>query len=188
MAVVPGVPGPGENGLYLHRSRGGQAARPPAALAFSDLIEGNIFAALANHDSSRRRPGGYRLTWYARAASDGVNTAAAFTSWNLHLKTCNGKVVGPAHRQLHFARRRRLRGARREEDGVILHHWPRRDGTIRDTVMDSVASPPIGADVKRHSSSASPDTPILNAGAACRVDPVLPCHPCAQRTSAAAGV
>jgi len=38
-------------------------------------------------------------------------------------------------------------GAKR--DGVIRHHWPRRDGSVRDTVMYSVLAAEW-PDVKRH--------------------------------------
>ena len=48
-----------------------------------------------------------------------------------------------------FASQRAIEALGAKKDGVIRHHWPRRNGTVRDTVMYSVLAAEW-PDVKRH--------------------------------------
>jgi RimJ/RimL family protein N-acetyltransferase len=58
-------------------------------------------------------------------------------------------VVGLRTDNFNFRSQRAIEGLGAKKDGVIRHHWARRDGTARDSVMYSilVAEWP---DVRRH--------------------------------------
>ena len=58
-------------------------------------------------------------------------------------------VVGLRTDNFNFASQRAIEALGAKKDGVIRHHWPRRDGTIRDTVMYSVLAAEW-PDVKRY--------------------------------------
>ena len=69
-----------------------------------------------------------------------VNTTAELMLLRHAFDTLGAKVVGWRTDNFNFASQRAIErlGARR--DGVIRHHAPRRDGTVRDTVMYSVTA------------------------------------------------
>ena len=58
-------------------------------------------------------------------------------------------MIGLRTDNFNFTSQRAIEALGAKKDGVIRHHWPRRDGTVRDTVLYSVllAEWP---DVKRH--------------------------------------
>ena len=47
-------------------------------------------------------------------------------------------MVGLRTDNFNFRSQRAIEALGAKKDGVIRHHWPRRDGSIRDTVMYSV--------------------------------------------------
>ena len=47
-------------------------------------------------------------------------------------------VVGLRTDNFNFTSQRAIEALGAKKDGVIRHHWPRRDGTVRDTVLYSV--------------------------------------------------
>jgi RimJ/RimL family protein N-acetyltransferase len=59
------------------------------------------------------------------------------------------KVVGLRTDNFNFRSQKAIEALGAKKDGVIRHHWPRRNGTIRDTVMYSVLAAEW-PDVKRH--------------------------------------
>ena len=59
------------------------------------------------------------------------------------------KVVGLRTDNFNFTSQRAIEALGAKKDGVIRHHAPRRDGTVRDTVMYSVIASEW-PDVKRH--------------------------------------
>ena len=63
--------------------------------------------------------------------------------------TLGCKVVGLRTDNFNFKSQRAIEALGAKKDGVIRHHWPRRDGTVRDSVLYSilVAEWP---DVRRH--------------------------------------
>jgi RimJ/RimL family protein N-acetyltransferase len=58
-------------------------------------------------------------------------------------------VVGLRTDNFNFASQRAIAALGARLDGVIRHHVPRRDGTVRDTVMYSILAGEW-PDVKRH--------------------------------------
>jgi RimJ/RimL family protein N-acetyltransferase len=61
----------------------------------------------------------------------------------------NCKVVGLRTDNFNFRSQRAIEALGAKKDGVIRHHLPRRDGTIRDTVMYSVLATEW-PDVRKH--------------------------------------
>jgi RimJ/RimL family protein N-acetyltransferase len=61
----------------------------------------------------------------------------------------NCGVVGLRTDNFNFRSQRAIEALGAKKDGVIRHHWPRRDGTVRDTVIYSVLAAEW-PDVRRH--------------------------------------
>ena len=59
-----------------------------------------------------------------------------------------GRVPGKAD-NFNFRSQKAIEGIGAKKDGVIRHHAPRRDGTVRDTVIFSILAAEW-RDVKRH--------------------------------------
>ena len=78
-----------------------------------------------------------------------VNTACKLLLLGHAFDNLGCKVVGLRTDNFNFASQRAIEALGAKQDGVIRHHQPRRDGTVRDTVMYSIllAEWP---DVKRH--------------------------------------
>jgi N-acetyltransferase len=53
-------------------------------------------------------------------------------------ETLGCQVVGLRTDNFNFASQRAIEGLGARKDGVIRHHHPRRDGSVRDSVMYSV--------------------------------------------------
>jgi RimJ/RimL family protein N-acetyltransferase len=58
-------------------------------------------------------------------------------------------VIGLRTDNFNFRSQRAIEALGAKKDGVIRHHWARRDGSIRDTVMYSILAAEW-PDVKRH--------------------------------------
>ena len=78
-----------------------------------------------------------------------VNTACKLLLFAYAFESLKCKVVGLRTDNFNFRSQRAIEALGAKKDGVIRHHWPRRDGTIRDTVMYSVLAHEW-PDVKRH--------------------------------------
>jgi RimJ/RimL family protein N-acetyltransferase len=59
------------------------------------------------------------------------------------------RVVGLRTDNFNFASQRAIEALGAKKDGVIRHHHPRRDGSVRDTVIYSILAGEW-PDVKRH--------------------------------------
>ncbi|HEU4923438.1 MAG TPA: GNAT family protein, partial [Burkholderiales bacterium] len=89
-------------------------------------------------------------TWYAkRVQRSHVNTACKLLLFSHAFEKMGCKVVGLRTDNFNFRSQRAIEALGAKKDGVIRHHWPRRDGTIRDSVMYSVLVHEW-PDVKRH--------------------------------------
>jgi RimJ/RimL family protein N-acetyltransferase len=78
-------------------------------------------------------------TWYAqRCQRSHVNTACKLLLFSFAFEKINCKVVGLRTDNFNFRSQKAIEALGAKKDGVIRHHWPRRDGSIRDTVMYSV--------------------------------------------------
>jgi len=89
-------------------------------------------------------------TWYAqRVQRSHVNTTCKLLLFSFAFEDLKCKVVGLRTDNFNFRSQRAIEALGAKKDGVLRHHWPRRDGTIRDSVMYSVIASEW-PDVKRH--------------------------------------
>jgi RimJ/RimL family protein N-acetyltransferase len=145
------VPEPGKTRAYIETALAGQGARHMLPWAVRDLASGTIVGSTRYHDvvlAADRVEIGY--TWYGkRWQKSHVNTACKLLLLGHAFDALRCKVVGLRTDNFNFTSQRAIEALGAKKDGVIRHHWPRRDGSIRDTVMYSivVAEWP---DVRRH--------------------------------------
>jgi RimJ/RimL family protein N-acetyltransferase len=89
-------------------------------------------------------------TWYAkRVQRSHVNTACKLLLFSHAFERLQCKVVGLRTDNFNFRSQRAIEALGAKKDGVIRHHWPRRDGTVRDSVLYSVLAAEW-PDMKRH--------------------------------------
>ena len=143
------VPAPGETAAYIDTALKGQ--QDGHMLPWVVFAHGTIVGSTRYHDiiaAADRVEIGY--TWYAkRVQRTHVNTACKVLLFGYGFETLNCKVVGLRTDNFNFASQRAIEALGAKQDGVIRHHWPRRDGSVRDTVMYSVLAAEW-PDVKRH--------------------------------------
>jgi N-acetyltransferase len=105
-----------------------------------DLHTNTIVGSTRYHDiiaAADRVEIGY--TWYAqRCQRSHVNTACKLLLFSFAFEKNNCQVVGLRTDNFNFRSQKAIEALGAKKDGVIRHHWPRRDGSIRDTVMYSV--------------------------------------------------
>jgi RimJ/RimL family protein N-acetyltransferase len=116
-----------------------------------DLKSGDIVGSTRYHDIvavSDRVEIGY--TWYAqRCQRTHVNTACKLLLFSHGFEKLQCGVVGLRTDNFNFRSQKAIEALGAKKDGVIRHHAPRRDGSIRDTVMYSVLANEWPA-VKKH--------------------------------------
>jgi len=145
------VPGPGQTQAYIDTALAGQKNGDMLPWAVRDLASGQLVGSTRYHDIVKpadRVEIGY--TWYAkRVQKSHVNTACKLLLLEYAFDKLGCKVVGLRTDNFNFNSQKAIEGLGAKKDGVIRHHWPRRDGTIRDTVMYSIllAEWP---DIRRH--------------------------------------
>ena len=80
-------------------------------------------------------------TWYAKSTQRShVNTCAKLLLLVHAFETLNAKLVGWRTDNYNFASQQAIERLGARKDGVLRHHAVRRDGTVRDTVMYSLAA------------------------------------------------
>ena len=145
------VPEPGQTRAYIEAALSGQKNGDMLPWAVRDLKSGQIVGSTRYHDivaPADRVEIGY--TWYAqRCQRSHVNTACKLLLFEFGFEKLNCKVIGLRTDNFNFGSQRAIEALGAKKDGVIRHHWPRRDGTVRDTVIYSVLAGEW-PDVKRH--------------------------------------
>ncbi|HXU43432.1 MAG TPA: GNAT family protein [Burkholderiales bacterium] len=145
------VPEPGKTRAWLEIALAGQEAKSMLPWAVRDLKSGTIVGSTRYHDivlPADRVEIGY--TWYGkRWQRSHVNTACKLLLLEYAFDKVGCKVVGLRTDNFNFTSQRAIEALGAKKDGVIRHHWPRRDGTIRDTVMYSILVSEW-PDVRRH--------------------------------------
>ncbi|KNZ33497.1 MAG: GCN5 family acetyltransferase [Methylibium sp. NZG] len=138
---VTSVPEPEQTQAYVEAALQGQRDGHMLAFAVRDLASGRIVGSTRYHDivmAVDRLEIGY--TWYGRSWQRSfVNTECKLLLMQHAFETLGAQLVGWRTDNFNFASQRAIErlGARR--DGVLRHHALRRDGTVRDTVMYSLA-------------------------------------------------
>jgi RimJ/RimL family protein N-acetyltransferase len=145
------VPEPAKVAAYIETALAGEKAGHMLPWAVRDLASGTLVGSTRYHDvvaSIDRVEIGY--TWYAkRCQRTHVNTACKLLLFTHAFEGLGCEVVGLRTDNFNFTSQRAIERLGAKQDGVIRHHHPRRDGTVRDSVMYSVLAAEW-PDVKRH--------------------------------------
>jgi len=138
---VTSVPDPDDTRGYVERALQGFAEGHRLAFAVLDARTGDVIGSSSYHDivpAVERLEIGY--TWYARSRQrTHVNASAKLLLMAHAFETLGAKLVGWRTDNFNFASQRAIERLGARKDGVLRHHAVRRDGTIRDTVMYSMA-------------------------------------------------
>ncbi|MGQ0651385.1 MAG: GNAT family N-acetyltransferase [Betaproteobacteria bacterium] len=134
------VPAPGETEGYIHTALEGQKAGTMLPWAVRDLESGKLAGSTRYHDiipPADRVEIGY--TWYAKSRQRShINTTCKLMLLEYGFESVGCKVIGLRTDNFNFASQKAIEALGAKKDGVIRHHWPRRDGSVRDTVMYSI--------------------------------------------------
>ncbi|HEY6088734.1 MAG TPA: GNAT family protein [Gemmatimonadaceae bacterium] len=145
------VPKPEEVGRYIADALDGHRAGHMLPWAVRELKTDSIVGSTRYHDAVPqidRVEIGY--TWYAaRCQRSHVNTACKLLLLGHAFESMGCRVVGFRTDNFNFVSQRAIAALGAKKDGVIRHHHPRRDGTVRDTVIYSILAAEW-PDVKRH--------------------------------------
>lgn len=137
---VTWVPAPDETTAYIDKALEMQAQGTRCPFVVTDALSGQVLGTSSYHDIV---PGAQRLeigyTWYAASAQRShVNTAAKLLLMQHAFDTLDCAVVGWRTDILNTRSQQAIERLGAHKDGVIRHHTPRWDGTVRDTVMYSM--------------------------------------------------
>jgi len=145
------VPKPAETRNYIDSAHEGLRAGHMLPWAVRELATNTIAGSTRYHDivpAADRVEIGY--TWYAdRWQRTSVNTACKLLLLSHAFDSVGCRVVGLRTDNFNFKSQRAIEALGAKKDGVIRHHHPRRDGTVRDTVVYSILAAEW-PDVKRH--------------------------------------
>jgi RimJ/RimL family protein N-acetyltransferase len=145
------VPEPEKAQAYIDTALAGQKAGHMLPWAVIDAKTRAVLGSTRYHDiipETDRVEIGW--TWYAqRCQRTHVNTACKLLLFTHAFEELGCKVVGLRTDNFNFRSQRAIEALGAKKDGVIRHHWLRRNGTVRDTVMYSVLAAEW-PDVKRH--------------------------------------
>jgi len=145
------VPEPEQTHAYISAALAGRDAGHMLPWAVRELASGAIVGSTRYHDivpAISRVEIGY--TWYARRCQKtGVDTSCKLLLMTHAFEALGCAVVGFRTDNFNFASQQAIAALGAKKDGVIRHHQPRRDGTVRDTVLYSILAAEW-PDVKRH--------------------------------------
>lgn len=134
------VPGPGETADYIAAALAGQRAGHMLPWAVRDLATDTIVGSTRYHDivtSVDRVEIGW--TWYSASRQRSrVNSACKLLLMIHAFETLGCQVVGFRTDNFNFRSQRAIEALGAKKDGVLRHHFRRRDGSVRDSVMYSV--------------------------------------------------
>jgi len=136
---VTSVPEPHETRGYIETAL---ATANRFAFAVTDAATGEVLGTTSFHDivpNLKRVEIGY--TWYAaRCQRTHVNTTCKLLMLSHAFDTLGCNIVGWRTDNFNHASQRAIERLGARKDGVLRGHALRRDGTIRDTVMYSLAA------------------------------------------------
>jgi RimJ/RimL family protein N-acetyltransferase len=139
---ITSVPAPGETAAYIAAGLKGQSEGHMLPFVVRDVPSGRIIGSTRYHDivpAVERLEIGY--TWYGKSwQRSHVNTTCKLILLTHAFETLGAKLVGWRTDNFNFASQRAIERLGARKDGVLRHHALRRDGTVRDTVMYSLAA------------------------------------------------
>jgi len=138
---ITSVPAPGDMATYIATALQGQADGHMLPFVVRDIASGQIVGSTRYHDivpAVQRLEIGY--TWYAKSwQRSHVNTSCKLLLLTHAFETLGAQLVGWRTDNFNLASQRAIERLGARKDGVLRHHALRRDGTVRDTVMYSLA-------------------------------------------------
>ena len=139
---VTSVPAPEETSSYVQAALRGQEEGHMLAFVVRDVASGVIIGSTRYHDivpAVDRLEIGY--TWYGKSHQRShVNTGCKLLLLTHAFETLGAQLVGWRTDNFNFASQRAIERLGARKDGALRHHALRRDGTVRDTVMYSLAA------------------------------------------------
>ena len=139
---VTSVPEPQDTRAYIETALKMREQGSRLAFAVLDAARGEVIGSTSYHDivpAVERLEIGY--TWYAASRQrSAVNTTAKLLLMQHAFETLGARLVGWRTDNYNFASQRAIERLGARKDGVLRHHALRRDGTVRDTVMYSLAA------------------------------------------------
>ena len=138
---ITSVPVPGEEADYVEAALKGQEQGHMLPFVVHGT-DGQVIGTTRYHDivpAVDRLEIGY--TWYARSVQrTDVNTTCKLLLMTHAFEVLGAQLVGWRTDNYNFASQRAIERLGARKDGVLRHHALRRDGTVRDTVMYSLAA------------------------------------------------
>jgi RimJ/RimL family protein N-acetyltransferase len=136
------VPEPENTRSYIEAALAHREAGHRFPFAVIESASGEVIGCTSYHDIV---PAVDRLeigwTWYAkRFQRSAVNTTAKLLLLQHAFDTLGAQLVGWRTDNFNHASQRAIERLGARKDGVLRHHAPRRDGTVRDTVMYSLSA------------------------------------------------
>lgn len=139
---VTSVPAPGETANYIATALQGKDEGHMLPFVVRDAASGKIIGSTRYHDivpAVERLEIGY--TWYGRSwQRSRVNTSCKLLLLTHAFEVLGARLVGWRTDNFNYASQRAIERLGARKDGVLRHHALRRDGTVRDTVMYSMAA------------------------------------------------
>ncbi|ART55916.1 GNAT family N-acetyltransferase [Acidovorax carolinensis] len=139
---ITSVPEPEATRAYIESALAMREQGHRFAFAVVNDATGQVLGSTSYHDivpAVKRVEIGY--TWYAKSVQrTHVNTTCKLLMMGHAFDTLGCHVVGWRTDNFNFASQRAIERLGARKDGVLRGHAPRRDGTIRDTVMYSMRS------------------------------------------------
>lgn len=137
---VTSVPEPHEVDGYIFKAYEMRGSR--LAFAVVDAATDTVIGTTSYHDivpAIGRLEIGY--TWYAKSRQrTHVNTTCKLLLLTHAFETLDAALVGLRTDNFNHASQAAIERLGAKKDGVLRHHAVRRDGTVRDTVMYSIAA------------------------------------------------
>jgi RimJ/RimL family protein N-acetyltransferase len=139
---VTSVPEPGACEAYVAAALQGYADGHMLPFVVVDAPSGRVIGSTRYHDivpAVERLEIGY--TWYGKSwQRSHVNTTCKLLLMQHAFEALGARLVGWRTDNYNFASRKAIERLGARKDGVLRHHALRRDGTVRDTVMYSLAA------------------------------------------------
>ncbi len=139
---ITSVPEPQQTRGYIETALRMRDEGHRYAFAVLDAQTGAVIGSSSYHDivpAVDRLEIGY--TWYAKSRQrSAVNTTAKWLLLQHAFETLGARLVGWRTDNYNFASQAAIERLGARKDGVLRHHGLRRDGTVRDTVMYSLAA------------------------------------------------
>ena len=134
------VPEPEQTAAYIETALRQQ--QEGSRLPFAVHWQGRIVGSTSYHDivpAIDRLEIGY--TWYAKSMQrTALNTRCKLLLMSHAFDTLGAQLVGWRTDIHNLVSQRAIERLGALKDGVLRHHYPRRDGTVRDTVMYSMTA------------------------------------------------